>query len=57
MDCLPWKPVRAMNRDIRGSVTAHFQNQPLSQGLVMLAENSGWFFVSRALRTQQASSL
>ncbi|HYH03733.1 MAG TPA: secretin N-terminal domain-containing protein [Bacillota bacterium] len=32
----------AQDRDIRGNITAHFQNLPLAQGLVMLVENQGW---------------
>jgi type II secretory pathway component GspD/PulD (secretin) len=32
----------ALDREIRGNVTAHFQNLALGQGLVMLVENQGW---------------
>jgi type II secretory pathway component GspD/PulD (secretin) len=30
------------DREIRGNVTAHFQNLPLARGLTLLAENRGW---------------
>jgi type II secretory pathway component GspD/PulD (secretin) len=32
----------ALDREIRGNVTAHFQNLPLTQGLTILTENQGW---------------
>ncbi|MGD8400026.1 MAG: secretin and TonB N-terminal domain-containing protein [Bacillota bacterium] len=31
-----------LDREIRGNISAHFQNLPLSQGLAMLVENQGW---------------
>ncbi len=31
-----------LDRDVRGNVTAHFQNLPLFQGLSMILENQGW---------------
>jgi type II secretory pathway component GspD/PulD (secretin) len=31
-----------IDRDIRGNVSAHFQNLPLSQGLMILVEKHGW---------------
>ncbi len=32
-----------LDRDVRGTVTAHFQNLPLFQGLSIILENQGWF--------------
>lgn len=31
-----------LDRDVRGMVTAHFQNLPLFQGLSIILENQGW---------------
>lgn len=31
-----------VDRDVRGTVTVHFQDLPLSQGLAVILENQGW---------------
>ena len=32
-----------LDRDVRGTVSAHFQNLPLFQGLSIILENQGWY--------------
>lgn len=37
-----------LDRDVRGTVTAHFQNLPFFQGLSIILENQGWFIEKQA---------
>ena len=32
-----------LDKDVRGTISAHFQNLPLFQGLSIILENQGWF--------------